>query len=273
MAKLKVFLLIACIICSCSTSFWSNLWARIRKPKPEIIPKPADETPLKTILPVYTGRGYHIFIGNPKSENKLDPGFQHPVFELTYRERKQTSDNLYSVPDLFNVNKISTCSLNSSAKVFRGTQSYAQDLATIAKVSGGSKIYAFQFSASTSFQKIQNQTSVNKEEVVQCEATCQSYEVQLNKFGLPKLTSEFLNGARNSYQNKNWTKFLGTFGTHYADQTIMGGRAIQQTVYSFQSQSKMSSLKINVQLAAKASFASFYGDASFGLNNLNSQMS
>jgi hypothetical protein len=146
MTILKVCLLIVCIICSSSTGL------------PRSPLKPVHENSANMRLPVYVGRGYHIFIGNPKSENRLDPGFVNPVFELAYTQGRRTTDNRYSFPDFYTVNKISTCSLNSSAKSFRGTQSYAQDLATIARVSGGSRVFSFQFSASTSFQKIKNQT-------------------------------------------------------------------------------------------------------------------
>ena len=43
----------------------------------------------------------------------------------------------------------------------------------------------------------------------------------------------------------------------------MGGRAVQEISYSYESVSKMNSLDIDIQLAAKASFARFFGDKSF----------
>lgn len=43
----------------------------------------------------------------------------------------------------------------------------------------------------------------------------------------------------------------------------MGGRAVQEISYSYESVSKMSSLNIDIQTAAKASFARFFGDVSF----------
>lgn len=43
----------------------------------------------------------------------------------------------------------------------------------------------------------------------------------------------------------------------------MGGRATQEISYDFQSVSKLSSLDIDISIAAKASFAKFFLDSSF----------
>jgi hypothetical protein len=56
---------------------------------------------------------------------------------------------------------------------------------------------------------------------------CQSYEVRLNRFGLPNLNANFVRGAIQSYKNKNWNSFIDTYGTHYIDQAFFGGKAIQ----------------------------------------------
>jgi hypothetical protein len=46
----------------------------------------------------------------------------------------------------------------------------------------------------------------------------------------------------------------------------MGGRATQETSYTFNSISKMESLEIDINIAAKASFAKFLVDTSFDWN-------
>lgn len=46
----------------------------------------------------------------------------------------------------------------------------------------------------------------------------------------------------------------------------MGGRATQETSYTYESVSKMESLDIDINIAAKASFAKFFVDASFDWN-------
>jgi hypothetical protein len=46
----------------------------------------------------------------------------------------------------------------------------------------------------------------------------------------------------------------------------MGGRATQETSYTYESVSKMESLEIDINIAAKAAFAKFFADASFDWN-------
>jgi hypothetical protein len=43
----------------------------------------------------------------------------------------------------------------------------------------------------------------------------------------------------------------------------MGGRAVQEISYDFDSVSKLNSINIDLSLAAKASFAKFFADSSF----------
>jgi len=43
----------------------------------------------------------------------------------------------------------------------------------------------------------------------------------------------------------------------------MGGRAIQEIGYTFESIQKLASLDIDIKTAAKAHFAKFYADSSF----------
>jgi hypothetical protein len=43
----------------------------------------------------------------------------------------------------------------------------------------------------------------------------------------------------------------------------MGGRAVQEISYEFESVSKLESINIDINIAAKASFAKFFADSSF----------
>jgi hypothetical protein len=97
-------------------------------------------------------------------------------------------------------------------------------------------------------------------------AECQAYEIILDKFALPKLSEDFAAGAVYSLQQGNWTEFIEEFGTHYIHEITMGGRATQETSYTYDSVSKMESLDIDINIAAKASFAKFLVDASFDWN-------
>ena len=52
----------------------------------------------------------------------------------------------------------------------------------------------------------------------------------------------------------------------------MGGRAVQEIEYNYKSASDMESLKIDINIAAKASFAKFYADASFDYQKYETQI-
>jgi len=53
----------------------------------------------------------------------------------------------------------------------------------------------------------------------------------------------------------------------------MGGRATQEIDYSYESISKMESLNIDVDVAAKASFAKFYADGSYNWSKHSKEIS
>lgn len=52
----------------------------------------------------------------------------------------------------------------------------------------------------------------------------------------------------------------------------MGGRAVQEIQYSWKSVSEMESLTIDINIAAKASFAKFYADSSFDYQKYETQI-
>lgn len=52
----------------------------------------------------------------------------------------------------------------------------------------------------------------------------------------------------------------------------MGGRAIQEIQYTFKSTSDMESLEIDVNMAAKATFAKYYADTSFDYHKYETQI-
>lgn len=95
-------------------------------------------------------------------------------------------------------------------------------------------------------------------------AECEAYELSIDLFTVTSLLPNFVTGVNESYHSGNWDKFITQFGTHFVYDATMGGRAVQEISYSFESASKMASLDIDISLAAKASFAKFFSaDSSF----------
>jgi len=87
--------------------------------------------------------------------------------------------------------------------------------------------------------------------------------MSLNLFKPGNISENFWDGVSFSYTANDWGRFIEQFGTHFIYEVILGGRAIQEIQYNYKSASDMESLDIDVNIAAKASFAKFYADASF----------
>ena len=86
------------------------------------------------------------------------------------------------------------------------------------------------------------------------------------------ITANFWEGVKYSMNAKSWEKFIEQFGTHYVYDLIVGGRAIQEIQYSAQSVSEMETMKIDLDLTAKASFAFFHGDTSFDFHKYQTEI-
>lgn len=68
-----------------------------------------------------------------------------------------------------------------------------------------------------------------------------------------------------SYHERDWSKFIGQFGTHFTYEVILGSRAIQQITYSNKSIAKLGTLDIDIKGAAQASFADKFVDGAFNI--------
>ena len=120
----------------------------------------ADNPTTPPRLPIYIGRGYNILLGNPISDEGVDPGFNHEIFDFTYKNGEETEDGKYSLPDDISHRKTTACSFSTEISQFRGTESYQTDLKTKASIGGGysGTLFKASFSQSTTYEKIRNQT-------------------------------------------------------------------------------------------------------------------
>lgn len=225
-------------------------------------------------LPVYVGKGYDILAGNPLSGEGVDPGFQQEIFEFSYSKGEMTEDGKFLIPDGVAHTKTTACSFSTEITQYRGTQSYQAQLKTKAQIGGGynGALVKASFSMSTTYDKIHNQTTTENMTLTHASAECQSYELSLNLFKPGPISENFWDGVSYSLGEKNWDMFIEQFGTHYVHEVIMGGRAIQEIQYTYKSASEMESLKIDVNIAAKASFAKFYADSSFDYQRYETQI-
>ncbi len=86
------------------------------------------------------------------------------------------------------------------------------------------------------------------------------------------MSENFWDGVSYSYNANDWERFIEQFGTHYVYEVVLGGRAVQEIEYNFKSASDMESLNIDINIAAKASFAKFYADATFDYQKYETQI-
>lgn len=215
-------------------------------------------------LPIYVGRSYDLLVGNPLS-NEVDPGFQHEIFMFTYNNYEQTEDGKYLIPDGVSHRKVSSCSFSTDVTAYRGTETYQSQLKTKATVEGGYSglLVKGSFSMSTTYEKVEKETTVSNNTLTHATAECEAYELSIDLFKVATFQPNFIAAVNESYHSGNWDKFVTQFGTHFVYDVTMGGRATQEISYDYQSVSKMSSIGIDINMAAKASFAKFFLDTSF----------
>lgn len=122
--------------------------------------------------------------GNPLSTEGLDPGFKHSIFDFSFNKGAKTEDGKYSIPDNLSHRKIAACSLRSTVAQYREARTYQQELRKRVQFGNGYQglLLNAAFSQSSTFERIQAQTSQERLVLTQASAECQSYEMSLNIF-------------------------------------------------------------------------------------------
>lgn len=131
--------------------------------------------------------------------------------------------------------KVSSCTFSIDVRTYRGTQSYSEELKTKATISAGYKglIVNAAFSASTTYDHIEKSTLESNMSITHATASCEAYELSIDIFTINNILPNFVTGAIESYQNKDWGNFITQFGTHFVFDATMGGRATQEITYDF----------------------------------------
>ena len=124
-------------------------------------------------------------------------------------------------------------------------------------------LFSASFSSSFSYQNMEKNTIQSNRSHTHATAECEAYEVSVDLFDVSNLLPNFVKGAIECSRANNWTPFIEQFGTHFAFEVILGGRATQEIGYSYESVTKLNSLNIDLNIAAKASYAAFFADTSF----------
>lgn len=128
------------------------------------------------------------------------------------------------------------------------------------------------FSASATYQKVNNSIYNQSIILTHAAAECQAYQMSLNTFSPGKISDSFWVDVDNSLKSNDWSLFIEHFGTHFVYDVTLGGRAVQEIQYDSKGIAILGSLNISTDLAAKASFAAFYNDTSFNYSAYSSEI-
>lgn len=103
-------------------------------------------------------------------------------------------------------------------------------------------------------------------------AECEAYYISVDLFRNYTLESSFVNAVNMSFNFNNWSDFIDAYGTHFVRDVTMGGRALQEISYSYESVSTLNSLDIDILTTAKFRFAMFFGDTSVDWHKYQEQI-
>jgi len=204
----------------------------------------------------YLGQGYNLLLGNPHSwTGHVDRGFQQSVLDLTFDNGLTVGP--WTVPDDTDAFQVHTCAAGFASQEIRGTASYSSSLKT--SMSASFEDWGAAFSASATYQQVEEGTRSDHSVYMQASATCSAYLVRANVFLPPRVTQNFLLGVQHlptTYDAADaaaFDLFISTFGTHVMDGAEFGGQWGQVSEFSQSSWASMISSGLNVSAAASSS--------------------
>ena len=213
----------------------------------------------------YAFFGYNVLKGYPLAEGR-DPGFTHPIFDIDYSERKQTSDCRYSVPKGLILAPDVSCVTSFSSKVIKDSYQFSKALSTSAQISGGG--FGVSFSASMEYKKKTSEMSSGEFVYVFSKAHCNYYFSVLNEIRPPPLSEEFIIKAKGLATEEDIIDFFNYFGTHFSKYVLFGARFVYENKLSKSAFKKESEDSTSMSISAKASFASVFSlGGGFGMSN------
>lgn len=214
-----------------------------------------DLTDSEKRLSAYVGIGYDYLLGNPK-QDKIDDGFRQAIFNFTYEQNLMTEDNLFKIPDHCSSYMRQSCSYFQKSTTYDSSKSYQTSLKEFASVGGDlSKFFqGYGFSASIGFQKTNNLVQKEQTVIIESGARCELYELTMPMLGSIKLNENFMNFIRSAQNKTNgitWRKVLQSFGTHFVEKVIFGGRTCFQYFLKARSLEELKIIGVDVSLIAK----------------------
>ena len=149
--------------------------------------EPIDAEHETITMPMYIGKGYNIFRGNPFSHSH-DPGFRSNC--LQFSGSNTTTDGKYTIPSDIESTVLKSYYSTIDDSSHTGVKSYQNDLSTKASVGGGLDVgvAAASFSLSVGFQMMNNATTSKQHVVSKAYSENQFYKLILNRYTSRKVT-------------------------------------------------------------------------------------
>jgi hypothetical protein len=149
------------------------------------------------------------------------------------------------------------CSFDSKTEEITGAQSYQNSLKQSVEVEGGydGMIASVSFMLSTNFEKAKKETSSEKKVVYLSKGECSYYTLDMPGYETLPLTKDFISGVRLSIKNRDWSKFIENYGTHYVDKVTFGGRMVISTKFSQTQCEILKSSNIDIGASLSATYA------------------
>jgi len=214
----------------------------------------------------YLGMGYNLLKGNP-DDNWNDPGFRLAVLQFEWDQGRMSSDGRYEIPDHIQAMQVKSCGYESVVESIAGADSLTESLSVDVSVdaSVGFGMWSARFSASTSYQKVNEKSFKQKRKFTTAKAKCIEYVVTADYLYSPiKVTESFiaavkalpvLKGQHDQSQKVAYHRFIETFGTHITVRLTMGAKMVMRSEFTERSWNSMESEGIKVGVAVQASFA------------------
>jgi hypothetical protein len=175
----------------------------------------------------FLGYGYDVLHGNPRStQGDGDPGFRTNVFKFTHNDGQMTPDDKWQVPDKTTSQDFGrTCSATQNTRILDSAYDYQHTVKNGISLDVG--FMGLEFSLSTDFKNVDNETRTNTSIFAQIDAKCVAYEITMHTFDHPTVDPNFIAGVNSlpgHYDEKSYMAFLRSFGTHVVTQMQVGGQ-------------------------------------------------
>eukprot|EP00928_Gymnodinium_smaydae_P006771 TRINITY_DN12413_c0_g2_i1.p1 TRINITY_DN12413_c0_g2~~TRINITY_DN12413_c0_g2_i1.p1 ORF type:complete len:475 (-),score=64.87 TRINITY_DN12413_c0_g2_i1:86-1510(-) len=175
----------------------------------------------------FLGYGYDALYGNPRSTTgNGDPGFRTNVFKFTQNDGQKTTDGKWDVPDKTTSQDFgTTCSATQTSRVLASAYDYQHTVDDGISVNAG--FMGLEFSLSSDFKQIDNETRSNTSIFAQVSAQCAAYQLTMHTYDHPDVDMNFIDGVNtlpDQYVEAPYMLFLQSFGTHVVTQLQVGGR-------------------------------------------------